>query len=123
MSRPAVVPPVAPLVITRLSQAVRTELVEHIAARWSTDAACATGTVHPDSWFTDPTEPGYQTARAVCSSCPVRRSCLAYALTHDEPDGIWGGADTTERAWLRLALLDGTPVSVVLGPAPRAAVA
>jgi hypothetical protein len=122
MSRPTAMPPVV-LVITRLSQAVRAELVEHIAPGWLTDAACAAGTVHPNSWFTDPAEPGYQAARAVCALCPVRRSCLAHALTHGEPDGIWGGADTTERAWLRLALLDGTPVTVVLGPSPRAAVA
>jgi hypothetical protein len=112
-----------PGVLTRLSQTVRAELAEHIASRWSTHAACSASTVYPDSWFADPAEPGYQTARAVCASCPVRRCCLAHALTHDEPDGIWGGADPTERAWLRLALTDGTPVTVVLGPSPRAAVA
>jgi hypothetical protein len=27
------------------------------------------------------------------------------------PEGVRGGADSTERAWLRLALLDGTPVT------------
>jgi hypothetical protein len=123
MSRPTAAPPPVPGVLTWLSQTVRAELAEHIAPHWSTDAACAAGTVHPDSWFSDPAEPGHQTARAVCASCPVRRSCLAYALSHDEPDGIWGGADSTERAWLRLALLDGTPVTVVLGPPSRAAVA
>jgi len=40
-------------------------------------------------------------ARAVCAECLVRDSCLAYALEHDERDGVWGGLSTRERNHLR----------------------
>lgn len=39
-------------------------------------------------------------ARDLCSGCPFRRSCLAYALTHDV-EGIWGGTTHLERRRLR----------------------
>lgn len=39
-------------------------------------------------------------ARALCASCPFRRDCLAYALTHTV-DGIWAGTTASERAALR----------------------
>jgi hypothetical protein len=43
-----------------------------------------------------------RTARAVavCRPCPVRRECLAGALTRREPDGVWGGFATGERVEL-----------------------
>jgi WhiB family redox-sensing transcriptional regulator len=39
-------------------------------------------------------------AKAVCGRCPVRRSCLAYAL-RTRQDGIWGGTTTEERRAIR----------------------
>ena len=36
-------------------------------------------------------------AKAVCSMCPVRGSCLEYALENSERFGIWGGFTTLER--------------------------
>jgi WhiB family redox-sensing transcriptional regulator len=43
-------------------------------------------------------------AKAVCSGCPVRASCLEYALgqlaEHDW--GVWGGTSQEERRQLRL---------------------
>ena len=36
--------------------------------------------------------------------CPVRGQCLAYAVTADEPFGIWGGLDPHERENLRRQL-------------------
>ncbi len=36
-------------------------------------------------------------ARALCSRCPVRDECLDYALTVQEPHGIWGGLNELER--------------------------
>jgi hypothetical protein len=117
------VQPGLPIEVPQLSRVVRAQLTAQIVPGWSTEAACASSSLHPDTWFGEPGEPRSQAARAVCVYCPVRRACLAHALARDEQDGIWGGADPTDRAWLRLALTDGTPLSVVLGPAPREAVA
>lgn len=36
-------------------------------------------------------------ARALCAACPVRAECLDYALTVQEPHGIWGGMNELER--------------------------
>ena len=36
-------------------------------------------------------------ARAICVLCPVRESCLEYALTARERDGVWGGMTARER--------------------------
>lgn len=36
-------------------------------------------------------------AKLVCQDCPVRTQCLAYALAHQEPFGIWGGTTPRER--------------------------
>jgi hypothetical protein len=113
-----------PIEVPQLSRVVRAGLTAQIVPGWSTEAACASSSLHPDSWFGEPGEPRHRAARAVCVYCPVRRSCLAHALARDEQHGIWGGADPTDRAQLRLALTDGTPLSVVLGgPPPREAVA
>jgi WhiB family redox-sensing transcriptional regulator len=36
-------------------------------------------------------------AKAICSSCCVKRDCLEYALSIREPHGIWGGMNEHER--------------------------
>ncbi|GHB65589.1 transcriptional regulator WhiB [Streptomyces viridiviolaceus] len=36
-------------------------------------------------------------ARAVCGSCPVSEPCSRFALTSQQPYGIWGGHTETER--------------------------
>ncbi|WFB88476.1 MULTISPECIES: WhiB family transcriptional regulator [Streptomyces] len=36
-------------------------------------------------------------AKAVCRRCLVREQCLAWALRHEEADGIWGGTTEGER--------------------------
>jgi WhiB family transcriptional regulator, redox-sensing transcriptional regulator len=36
-------------------------------------------------------------AKAICSTCPVRRPCLQYAIEIREPHGIWGGLNEIER--------------------------
>lgn len=35
--------------------------------------------------------------KGVCAGCPVRETCLEYALARDEPFGIWGGMSERER--------------------------
>lgn len=114
---------VLPLVVPGLPRPVRAALVDHITPGWLSDAGCASSTVPPDAWHSDAGNPAQTAARAVCDSCPVRWSCLAHSLAHDEPEGLWGGADESERVWLRLALADRVPVPVVLGPTSSAAVA
>lgn len=37
-------------------------------------------------------------AKAVCSKCPVRTACRAYAVRTGELYGIWGGTTERERA-------------------------
>lgn len=44
----------------------------------------------------------YPRAKAVCSGCPFRRACLAYALVNDVW-GIWAGTSPDERRALRKA--------------------
>ena len=68
-------------------------------------------------------DPDHAAAHRICGSCPVRRSCLAHALVTDEPAGIWGGFDESERTWQRLALAEGTSVAAVLDPYTRTAAA
>lgn len=36
-------------------------------------------------------------AKAVCSTCPVKKECLEYALDARESYGIWGGLTELER--------------------------
>lgn len=38
-----------------------------------------------------------QRAKEVCASCPVRQSCLTFALDTHQGYGIWGGYDEDER--------------------------
>jgi WhiB family redox-sensing transcriptional regulator len=33
----------------------------------------------------------------ICSQCEVREECLTYAIDFEEPKGIWGGMNPTER--------------------------
>ena len=115
MTRRAVQPSL-PLNVPAMPAAVRAELRTHIMAGWGQQAACASRRFDPDSWFAPADDEFQMVARNVCGSCPVRRSCLAHALVVNEPDGIWGGFDETERAWLRLALAEGSRVAAVLDP-------
>lgn len=62
---------------------------------WMSDALCAQ--VGGDFWYPPKggTTMGEQSvsrlARFICARCTVRAACLAYALEHDEQEGIWGG--------------------------------
>lgn len=53
-------------------------------------------------WFPSEQDTKVNTAlaKSICSLCPVRVECTAYAMT-DEPYGTWGGLDETERELLR----------------------
>lgn len=68
---------------------------------WKQLAACKDA--GPDELFVDGA--AQNRAKAVCTGCPVRTECLAYALDHRIDHGVWGG--TTERE--RRALLRRRP--------------
>ena len=40
-------------------------------------------------------------AKAVCAGCPVQVACLEYAIATNQPYGIWGGANASERRSIR----------------------
>jgi WhiB family redox-sensing transcriptional regulator len=68
---------------------------------WAADARCATE--DPEIFFPPNDDPARK-ARQICSMCPVRDECLAYALEAKEEFGIWGGLDPRERRALRRKL-------------------
>lgn len=67
----------------------------------STESACAKA--DPDLFF--PEGKGHveatREAKAICSGCPIVEECLAVAMKNGEKYGIWGGATTKEREYLR----------------------
>lgn len=66
--------------------------------RWHKDGACR----GLDASMFHPLR-GEDTKRAkkVCSACPVKAECLAYALCGFEKHGIWGGLSERERRTIR----------------------
>ena len=40
---------------------------------------------------------GVEAARRICAECPVKESCLEYALTYRIDHGVWGGCSERER--------------------------
>lgn len=64
-------------------------------------------------------------ARALCRSCPVQPQCLDYALTVQEPHGIWGGMNELERrrvlrqrSAVQEAASEAVPAEVVVAHQP-----
>lgn len=52
----------------------------------------------PDLWFAAERSHDAEIATTICyRDCPVRETCLAHALEHDERHGIWGGLSERER--------------------------
>lgn len=45
----------------------------------------------PELWFADSPDV-LETAKALCTTCPLQRSCLEGALLRREPWGVWGGS-------------------------------
>ena len=68
---------------------------------WMRDGLCAQ--TDPELFFPEQGgDPGrVREAKKVCASCDVQAECLAYALAHNERDGIWGGLTRLQRARLR----------------------
>lgn len=64
---------------------------------WMREGACVGA--DPDMWF-PPKHASNQTARHICSDCPVRLTCLRYSLDHNET-GIWGGTTDYQRQQMK----------------------
>jgi WhiB family redox-sensing transcriptional regulator len=84
-------------------------------AHWAADALCRE---HPEvSWFPgrgQPTEP----AKAVCRKCLCRADCAAYALDHEQVQGVWGSTSERDRARARKAGISGAELLAMLDAAP-----
>jgi WhiB family transcriptional regulator, redox-sensing transcriptional regulator len=68
---------------------------------WMVKAACRNYD-DPDPIFFPPTTkgvaPDYTEAKRICfDECPVRKTCLVYAVAHHETRGVWGGLSDVER--------------------------
>lgn len=42
-----------------------------------------------------------QAVQKLCNACPVQQECIEYALSTNEPDGIWGGLTRSARDKMR----------------------
>ena len=68
------------------------------ALAWMADALCTQ--VDPETWF--PEKGGTpDPAKRICAECPVRHTCLEYALARPELDGVWGGTTYKQRQQMR----------------------
>ena len=63
-------------------------------ATWRNRAACRG--IDPDIFF-PVTDEEAEPAKAICNVCPVRETCLEFALAAREREGVWGGATERER--------------------------
>lgn len=104
---------------------------------WSRFARC--DSADPDLFF-PPDGADNRLAKSICTSCPVRRQCLDYALETKQKYGIWGGMTEAQRRRIRRdaranhparqrPLPDrrapatvATPVDVTAGPAAQVSI-
>jgi WhiB family transcriptional regulator, redox-sensing transcriptional regulator len=68
------------------------------SAEWRQQAACRGADVE---LFFPSDDAGAGAAKAMCAGCPVRDSCLEWALCTHQDDGVWGGLTDSERRRLR----------------------
>lgn len=70
---------------------------------WRDSSACRKE--DPELFFPIAYTQGWKTktkqAKAVCAGCPVRTTCLEWALETGQHSGVWGGMSAGERRGLR----------------------
>ena len=69
----------------------------------------------PPSTFFPNDGVGVEVARRICADCPVKASCLEYALRNGIDHGVWGG--TSERERRRIARRRRLAAEALLEPA------
>ena len=64
---------------------------------WQQDSLCSQPKYQKcrDDFFSDDID-AIETAKSICSLCPVRKECLSWALDNREIWGVWGGRDENE---------------------------
>jgi hypothetical protein len=67
---------------------------------WRTRGLCQT--VDPETFFPAPSEPA-DAAVALCRTCDVQGSCLAWALEVGDCHGVWGATTARERRAMLVA--------------------
>jgi WhiB family transcriptional regulator, redox-sensing transcriptional regulator len=67
---------------------------------WRTRGACQA--VDPETFFPAPSEPA-DAAVALCHTCEVQGSCLAWALEVGDCHGVWGATTPRERRAMLVA--------------------
>jgi len=67
---------------------------------WRTKGVCRQ--VDPETFFPAPNEPA-DAAIALCRTCDVQGSCLAWALDVGDCHGVWGGTTPRERRAMLVA--------------------
>ncbi len=109
--------------LPRMHPVKRAALVRRIDVGWQDRALCAK--FPADDWFPAPADSeAVAEVVEVCTSCPVRVSCLAAALVTGEEHGIWGGATEAGRWQARadLSARGSVPhvIDQLLHPSPEA---
>jgi WhiB family redox-sensing transcriptional regulator len=64
------------------------------APAWAATAACKG--LEPGIFYPSSDEEA-ETAKEICSTSPVRETCLEHAIERREHNGVWGGATERER--------------------------
>lgn len=91
----------------------------HRDPAWRTRGLCQS--VDPETFFPAPSEPA-DAAIALCRTCDVQGSCLAWALDAGDCHGVWGATTARERRAMLVAWRAEADREVLpLLPAPRAA--
>jgi len=72
----------------------------HRDPAWRTRGVCQS--VDPETFFPAPSEPA-DAAIALCRTCDVQGSCLAWALEVGDCHGVWGGTTPRERRAMLVA--------------------
>lgn len=64
---------------------------------WQSESLCSKPVNRKSiDWFFSSETEKKNSAKNLCFSCPVRKSCLQWALEHKQIWGIWGGRDEYE---------------------------
>jgi hypothetical protein len=81
-------------------------MIDNHIPMFTNEALCADKGYDPDWWHPQELSgrsrnwshtPEATLARDICSVCPAKRECRAYALQYFNLTGIWGGMDRLER--------------------------